>query len=366
MRDKILIIGPGKKFLSGITYYTISLANAFSKENKVNVITLRNLVPKFLFPGAKRVGKKISSFNFEKKIKVYDGIDWYLFPSIFSAHKLIKDMDYIILQWWTSASAHTYLLLKIANKLFYNKKIIFEMHEVLDVMEQGFFPLKIYSKIMAKLLFGKTEKYVVHSKQDKAEVIKAYNINPEKIFVIPHGSYDHYKGNCKIDSDPNKIKILFFGLIRPYKGVEYLIKAFENIKNEKYELIIAGESWEGYNIKKLVEGSTKKDKIRLINKYITDEEVNNLFNQADVLVLPYLRASQSGAAHIAISYGIPVIVSKVGGLIESMGSYKGTIFIKPKSIKDITNAIYKLKKGKRFENPHPWSKTINKYKEVLK
>jgi glycosyltransferase involved in cell wall biosynthesis len=360
----ILIIGPGKKFLSGISYYTICLANEFSKNENVSVVTLRDLVPKFLFPGSKRVGKEISNFKFDKKINVFDGVDWYWFPSIFRLPKYLKNNEVIILQWWTSACIHTYLLIKFLN-IFYNKKIIFEMHEVLDVLESKILPLKIYSKIMSKLLFTKKETYVTHANSDKIQVIKNYNINPDRVFVVPLGSFDHHKKDIK-NKKHSGINILFFGLLRPYKGVEYLIKAFNRIKNEKYNLIIAGEIWEGYKIKEIIEKSPKLKKITLIDKYVSDEEVNELFNKSDVLVLPYLRASQSGAAHIALSFGIPLIVSKVGGLKESMKEYNGSTFVKPKDVDGIKNAILSLKKGKRFDNPHPWSKTIKIYKRLIK
>jgi fido (protein-threonine AMPylation protein) len=87
---KVCIIGPSKKFMSGISYFTIDLANAFSEKTDVCVVTLRNLLPKFLFPGKNRVGKKISDLEFNKNIKVFDGIDWYLVPSFFKAIKFIK------------------------------------------------------------------------------------------------------------------------------------------------------------------------------------------------------------------------------------------------------------------------------------
>ena len=355
---KICIIGPGKKFLSGITYYTISLANEFSKTEEVSVVTLRNLLPKFLFPGSKRVGNNISSLDFNKNIKVFDGLDWYWFPSAFKIPRALKDNDVIILQWWTCAVAHTYLLVKFLN-LFYRKKIIFEMHEVLDVMEAKMSLLNIYSKIMGKLLFTKKNKYVVHSESDKKLILKNYSISSENVFVVPHGSYNHYvKGESQKDS--SIVNVLFFGLLRPYKGVDYLIEAFNKIKDKKYHLTIAGESWEGYSLKPMA-----NDRITIINSYISDEEVNLLFQKADVLVLPYIRASQSGPAHIAIAYGIPIIASSVGGLKESMKSYKGATFVKPKDVLGLKEAILSVKKGIVYDNPHPWSETVKKYMKVL-
>ena len=175
---KICVIGPSKKFLSGITYFTIGLSNALKKKHDVSVLHLRNLIPSFLFPGHKRVGDKISKVTLDKSINVYEGIDWYWIPSIFKAIRFLKkeNPDIIILQWWTGSVAHTYLLLKILNKLFFKKKIIIEFHEVQDVAEAKIPLVKPYMKLMSKLLFKNLNGYVCHSKSDAKLLKKAYNV----------------------------------------------------------------------------------------------------------------------------------------------------------------------------------------------
>ncbi|MFH1209977.1 MAG: glycosyltransferase [archaeon] len=370
---KICIIGPSKKFISGISYFTISLANAMSKEYEVSVVTLRNLLPKFLFPGNKRIGDNISNLNFNKNIRIFDGVDWYWIPNLFKAIKFIKkeNPNVIILQWWTSSAAHTYWILKLINKFYLKKKIIIEFHETLDPLEENKSILRFYVKFMAKRLFDNKDAYVTHSNNDKNLISKKYNLNKNRVFIVPHGAYDHFFKKINLKKDKKICNLLFFGLIRPYKGVEYLIEAFNKIpKNQidKFRLYICGETWEGCDLNTKIKNSKYKNRIKFINKYLSDDETNYYFNLADVVVLPYLRASQSGAAHIAISYGLPVICSKVGGLSESMNKYEGTIFVRSKDTKKITQAIlksYKIK-SKIYANPHPWSKTIEAYKEVLK
>ena len=83
--------------------------------------------------------------------------------------------------------------------------------------------------------------------------------------------------------------------------------------------------------------------------------------------MPYIRASQSGPAHIATDYGLPVITSKVGGLKESMKDYEGTIFVKPKDSEGIKKELLKIydKRGKRYKNVHSWDKTIKAFEEIL-
>ncbi|MEK6918373.1 MAG: glycosyltransferase [Nanoarchaeota archaeon] len=367
---KICVVGPSKHFLSGITYFTIGLANELSKKNEVSVIHLKKLLPRFLFPGKSRVGSNISDLELNKKIDVYDGINWYWFPSMFKAISFLKkeNPDVIIFQWWTGTVAHTYFLLKILNKLFFKKKTILEFHEVLDPSENNMKFARFYMKFFNGHLFKNFDAYICHSESDAKLTKSKYNVN--NIFVVPLGSFNYFKKEKPIRKDGKTCNILFFGLIRPYKGLEYLIEAFEKIPQElidKYHLTIVGEAWQ-CNPKELVEKSRYRKNITLVDRYVSDQEVGKFFSNADVVVLPYLRASQSGAAHIATSYGLPVIVSKVGGLKESMKDYGGAFFVKPRDSDGIKNALLKIYKTrhKRFKNPHSWQKTLDKFEEIFK
>ena len=164
---------------------------------------------------------------------------------------------------------------------------------------------------------------------------------------MTHGLYDQYpiieKENAKnvlnIDSE---YVVLFFGLLRPYKGASYLVRAFEALPEtirSKSTLVIAGEPWEDKEVLTLVKESPYSNKILMFSEYISDEQVPYIFSASDVLVLPYTRASQSGVAHIGISYGMPIIASKVGGLAESLDKYKGTVFVSPQDIQELAAAL---------------------------
>ena len=162
------------------------------------------------------------------------------------------------------------------------------------------------------------------------------------------------------------------GLIRNYKGLEYLLEAFNKIPQEligNFRLNVVGEIWDNREkIYSAIENSKYRDKIKLINKYVSDEDVNKYFTLADVVVLPYTRASQSGVAQIAVSYGKPVIISKVGGLKEALKNYNGAFFVEPKNNEQIKDKIIKIFnfKSKKFKNSKfNWDITVNKYKMLF-
>lgn len=376
---RICIVGPSKRFLSGISYYTIRLANAMSMEKDVSVVCFRQLLPTFLFPGKSHVGKNISDLNFSPDIPVFDGMDYNNPLTWIQAYSFLKAQkpDIIVLQWWTSSVAHMQLLLKLFAGLLNKPKIIIEFHEVVDPFEESILPIRLYSKITGKLLRKNLDAYITHSESDKELVAKRYSIAPEKIHVIPHGLYDQYgelldikkaRKNLSIKDD---FVILSFGLIRKYKGTSYLIRAFEQLPTEiieKSRLLIVGEIWEDRKeLLDQIKASPFYKHITLVDEYVPDDKVNVYFSAADVVVLPYLRASQSGIAHIAMSFGKPVIVSEVGGLKESMAKYEGTFFVPPGDVDSIRKAILnRFGERKHYEVPdQKWDRIINCYIELI-
>ncbi|WP_456328047.1 glycosyltransferase, partial [Archaeoglobus sp.] len=189
------------------------------------------------------------------------------------------------------------------------------------------------------------------------------------------GIYDHYKrlegAKEKLGIEENFV-ILFFGLLRPYKGVKYLVKAFESLPKEVLEdsrLLIVGETWEDRETTKLIANSKYRNKITVVNRYVPDDEVSLYFSVSDVVVLPYTRASQSGVAHIAMAFGLPVISTYVGGLRESLSKYKGTIFVKPKNADELAEAIVRVYRSgrKRFNPPKDlsWNEIAKRWIKLL-
>jgi len=344
----VSIIGPSSHFLSGISYYTTRLSNALASIYHVQALLFRDMLPTFLFPGAKRIGNSLSTLTYDQEVVVHEGIDWYNPLSWYQAYVQALRGDVCILEWWTSSVSHMYLCIALLLRLR-RVPLIMEFHEVVDPLEDAILPIRIYSRLMGRMIRGLCTRYIVHSAHDQELIAKKYGMKPDSIEIIPHGLYDQYpllSRDIALEylNIPSYIStvFLFFGLIRPYKGVAQLIHAFEQLSPDEKEhalLVIAGEAWEDqYSISR-AEESPDKDRIRLYSKYIGDDEVPYFFSAADALVLPYTRASQSGVAHIGISYGIPIIATKVGGLVESLGKYEGTKFVPPEDEVSLTSAL---------------------------
>ena len=153
--------------------------------------------------------------------------------------------------------------------------------------------------------------------------------------------------------------------------MEDLIRAFDALPPDEidhYWLTVVGETWEGWTLPgALIARSRYRDRITFVNRYVTDDEVDGIFGGADVVVLPYYRCSQSGTLHVAMSYGLPVVVTSVGGLVEAVAGYGGAVLTEPANPMALVAALRRAAalRGQRFAAPRSWAKTAQRYQDFL-
>jgi glycosyltransferase involved in cell wall biosynthesis len=380
LKTKVCVVGPSKKFLSGISYYNIRLANSLTARYDVSVLCFRNLLPKRLFPGHKHVGQNLADIDYDPSIKLFDGMDYNNPLTWARAFRFLRRErpDVIILQWWTSSVAHMHLLIALMNALV-GSRVIIEFHEIVDPLEESILPIRLYSRLMGRLLVRMAGSYITHSESDKKLLIDKYRLDAGRIRVVPMGLYDHHhlvdraeaRNALGIDGGDVAV-ILSFGLIRPYKGIPYLVRAFGDLPAEaarSARLLLVGEIWEDRaSVEGAIAASPYRDRITLVDRYVSDAEVGKYFSAADIVVLPYLRASQSAVAHVAMAFGKPIIVSRVGGLVESMADYRGTYFVPPADAAAIRDAILRIRSERpgAFEPPRRgWEEIATEYAAII-
>ncbi len=373
-RDQtIVIVGSSTHFISGISYYTHKLAVALGEHHRVGVILMRKLIPRFLYPGKERVGAAITELTYPDSFPVVDGIDWYGGIGLLRALGLIARVrpGTVILQWWTGAVLHMYILLSLWARLF-GANIVVEFHEVQDTGEAMMFGAAQYVGLASRLLMAMTSGAVVHSESDLEPIRDGYGLADRPCSVITHGPFDQYAiSNPLRDAPADCINILFFGTIRPYKGLEDLVEAFNNldeVTSRQFWLTVVGETWEGWTGPiDLMERSPYRSRMTLVNRYLTDEEIGRYLAGADAAALPYRRSSASGPLHVAMSVGLPVIVTDIGGLPEAAGGYEGAVWVPPADPAAIQAAFASLAGlvGRRFADPSSWDDTVTKYEHLL-
>src|SRR6266700_3036841 len=370
---RVSVIGPGKRFLGGISYYTIHLVNALTRSYKISLILMRRLLPARFYPGRKRIGMNLTRLAYEPEVRVFDGIDWYWVPSMLRSLMFLKreDPHVVVFQWWSGTVLHSYLLLALMARVLVRAKVVIEFHEVLDPAEANLPLVQAYVRFVAPLVVRQAHGFVIHSEYDRTLLQRHYNLKQRPIAVIPHGPFNHYQLAIKEQERPTAptscCNLLFFGLIRPYKGLDVLIRAFDALpehESSKYWLTIVGETWEGWTVPvDLISQSRYRERITFVNRYVSDAEAAQFFVGADALILPYRCSSASGPLHTAMSFGLPVVVTRVGGLIEALASYEGAVLVPPDDPVALQNALLQVvnMRGRRYTDPHSWERTIAGY-----
>jgi glycosyltransferase involved in cell wall biosynthesis len=376
---RILVVGSGTRFLSGISYYTIRLANALAEVDVTAVITMRQLLPTRFYPGHRRVGDSLTRLDYDSSVRYLASVDWYWLPSLVWAlvGMLRFRPEHIVFQWWTGTVLHSYLALALLARLI-RAKVVIEFHEVLDTGEERMPLVRRYVSLLGPVFVKLAAGFVIHSEVDREPITRRFRLGRRPCVVIPHGPYDHHVASSdsaglapRRDVPDGVVNVLFFGIIRPFKGLEDLVEAFDGLSAEEakgYRLTVVGETWEGWDHPiRLIEKSRNRERITLVNRYVHDREVADFFSKADAVALPYHRSSASGPAHVAMSHGLPLIITAVGGLPAAVEGYEGALLIPPHDAEAIREAIRRLPAliGKRYADPHSWARTRELFADLF-
>lgn len=375
MTKRVLVVGSGTRFLSGISYYTWHLASALGTRFEVATVLMRRLLPRRLYPGRGRVGADITSLGYDGVGPCFDGVDWFWLPSIVGALRFVRRHrpDVVVLEWWTVTVGHSYLLLAWWARRR-GARVVVEFHEVVDTGEARLPFVPRYAGLVVRRLLRHAGGVVVHSEFDRVQVHDAYGIEDRPVVVVPHGPYSHHAdAPPRRDAPPEAWNILFFGTIRPYKGLEHLVAAFDALADDVAErcwLTVVGETWEGWDLPlDLLARSPRQGRSTVVNSYVTDDELAGWLAGADIVVLPYLRSSASGPLHIAMHEGLPIVVTSVGGLVEAGAGYEGATFVPPSAPAAIAAAITEIvgrnDRAARFTDPQSWERTADRYAELI-
>jgi D-inositol-3-phosphate glycosyltransferase len=185
--------------------------------------------------------------------------------------------------------------------------------------------------LLVRWVYRTAGRVIAHSQVAKRELVQELGIAQEKIDVIPHGNYiasvpagitrEMARAHFGIAGD--KRVLVFFGQIKDVKGLDVLLRGFALARqtDERLHLLIGGRVWKTDFSKyaEIIERHGLAPHCSLHIRYIPDAEVAYFYRCADLVVLPYLRIYQSGAVLLAMSYGSPVLVSDIAGMLEAVG-----------------------------------------------
>lgn len=348
---KIAMLGPVYPYKGGIAHYTSLMYRQLSKHNKVWMISYSLQYPKFLYPGGEQKDDRNNTFQIHGTKFLLNTVNPVSYRTVVKAVKRMEP-DLLIIQWWHPFFAPAYGY--IAKKLKKYMTVLFVCHNVLP---HEAFP---FGRILTGMALKNGRCFVIHSKEDEQnlcsllpDAVYQRTVHPTyRAFRHQNMSAEEARKQLEISSETQVL--LFFGFVRKYKGLKYILKAMSAIRTElpNCELLIAGDFFD--NDKEEYLAFIKKlgidNCIRIFDGYIPDSEVEKFFMASDLVVLPYESATQSGIVQIAFGFEVPVIVTDVGGLPEVVEDGKTGYVVPPHSSKALEERIICFfQKGKKDE-----------------
>lgn len=208
-------------------------------------------------------------------------------------------------------------------------------------------------RIFANALIKKSNAIIVHGKTIYDDAVRLLPVRPDQVHVLPLVPPllppDHSSSCSSTKIVDGTFRILFFGRIYEYKGLRYLLEAMPHVRQRlpNSRLIVAGE---GDDISKYQDYITDRSYLEIINRFISRDEIAQLFLEADLLVLPYIEASQSGPLMIAMAFGLPVVTTAVGEMPNVVLSADIGIVVPPQDKLALADAICKIALDRQLRN----------------
>ncbi len=344
---KIAIIGPTCPYRGGISHYNTVFCQNLAEKHEIDAISFKRLYPKKLFPGRDQ-----RDLNSKEKISVHatELVDSINPITWFKTAKRVKKFnpDVVLMYWWTPYFTFNFLTISYLVRKWTKSKIVFLCHNVAP------HDARFVDRILTKIGLSQANKFIVHANAEKELLL---DIFPDaKVVKNVHPTYEVFKSKDKKKDLGLKLRekvLLFFGFVREYKGLKYLLKALPKIL-EKYpelDLLIVGEFWdEKKEYTDLIKKLGVEDHVKIIDDYVPNEEVGSYFAVSDVCVLPYVSATNSGIIQTSFGFKKPVIVTNVGGLPEVVLDGQTGFIIPSKSPEAIVKSVVRFyEEGKSEE-----------------
>lgn len=339
---KIAIIGTSYPYRGGLAAYNERLAKELQNEGyDVTIYTFTLQYPRFLFPGESQYSEEPGDSEL-KIVRCINSVNPFNWISV--GNRIKKERpDLVIIKFWLPFMGPSFGTLLRRIKRNKHTKII----TIVDNMIPH--EPRVGDKAFTKYFIKPVDGFVAMSEKVLEEIKQFDSVKPKTL--SPHPLFDNFGEILSREDALNQLKldqenkyVLFFGLIRKYKGLDLLIEAFsdDRLRNSNIKLIIAGEYYsDKETYLQLIRQYNLENKIIQVDRFIQGSEVKLYFSAADLVVQPYKSATQSGVSQIAYHFNKPMVVTNVGGLSELCPHGK-VGYVTSTEPKDIAEAILRF------------------------
>jgi D-inositol-3-phosphate glycosyltransferase len=336
---RIAFLGPAYPHRGGISQFIASWADHFMKAgHEVRIFSFIHQYPDWLFPGKdqKDHSETVLNLPIQPILTPYNPLTFK------KTATTIREFapDVLILKYWIPFFAPAFGLILRNLKKNTNIKIVYNIDNI-DFHEKWLFADSLTRFALKPADYFMTMSDSVY--QSLKRIMP--NVQEQNIIQSYHPTYDFYKQKRTLPPEKPKgevPRILFFGFIKHYKGLDTLLNAMPIViaKLPDIRLIIVGEVYGNDDkYKHLIHQLNIERNIEFHAVYVPNEQVQDYFTNADVCVLPYRSATQSGITQLAFAFNMPVIATRVGGLTEVIEEDKNGFLVDPENPRQLAHAI---------------------------
>lgn len=349
---RIVLIGPAYPIRGGNALLIAHLYESLSVTNDVQVISFSRLYPGFLFPGVRQTDVSSIALKQHPATHIIDCVNpltWWNAAGLAAS----INPDLLVFTWWNPFFGIIVRTIASAFKRRVKKPVVIIAENVIS--HEG----RWIDVFLTKIALQTADKFLVLSKVVEEGIKKLYP--QRKIFRSSLPIYDCYQTPERLSQRQaqqqlgleGKNVLLFFGYIRRYKGLMNIIEALPLIRKQvsTSHLLVVGEFYDSSHpyleaIKRLGLGNN----ITIINEYVANEAVHLYFTAANLAVLPYNEATQSGILSIAYGFAKPVVVTDVGGLAELVDDGKTGFIVPPHDISKLADSVIRYFRENREQD----------------
>lgn len=350
---KIVIIGPAYPYRGGNSLFVSHICDILKNKFEIKVFNYSLLYPSLLFPGktqydeSKKAIKQVPNTRLVNSINPFN---WFRVASLLKK----ENADLVVFDWWHPFFSFCHFTISRLIKRKYRDKILFITENVISHEANA------VDKILTRIGLANASEFLTLSAKVEEDI--KFVARGRKVYRSELPVYDCYKFDEEQDDADSKSSfgfgenskvLLFFGYVRKYKGLDLLIDALAELvkADDSYRLLAAGEF---YDDEKFYSDRVKSlglgKHVKLLNRFIPNEEVYKYFAPSDLVVLPYRSATQSGILNLAYGFLKPVLVTDVGGLSEFVDNGKTGYIIPPDSPEELVSGISGFFKQKEMIN----------------
>ena len=371
---RIALVGPALPYRSGVALHTSHLQQALNGTGApTEVFSFKRQYPSWLYPGKDTPPDVVAEAapGAQYSIDVYNPLSWRR-----TANDIIASgCNVAILTWWTVfwQPGFWYIERRLRR---HGVKTIYFCHNLFDHKTGGVMGLinRVLGRMSRKIL-KQADGYIVQSSAQERQLRRLKPAARLMRRMHPIAAAADVPAPSKHLPQRGRLELLFFGLIRPYKGLDILLTAAEQLQDADVYLTVVGEPWGDVVALKQRLAQATVPNLETHLEYLDDAAAAQYFERADVVVLPYRSATGSAVVALAYAYGKPVLATKVDGLIDVVSEGRTGWLVAPESPEALATAIKQINREaakklqatvKEFQNQNDWPSMASAVMDFIK